>query len=116
MKLQDAEALLDGGTTCLTVIDGLETIHITLDYSLPWDGRKRYVYKGITQFSTETQLKIGSAEERKIIKWLEEELNEKFGATQVQSFLDGKIDNFGTGKWMFALRFLQIMSQERDYI
>ena len=46
MDLYDAESLLDGGTTCLTVVERSKRYYYTVDYSLPMDGRPRYVYLG----------------------------------------------------------------------
>ena len=114
MELQDAESLLDGGTTCLTVLDRSKKKFITIDYSFPMDGRSRHIYLGRKQFSREKKLDIDSPEEKEIINWLIDELIGQFGAGDIQDFIEGKSGLFGMGKWQFALNFLHILSKERE--
>jgi hypothetical protein len=116
MRLKDAETLLDGGTTCLTVLDGVKKMYITIDYSLPMDGRPRYVYIGKTQFAQANQLEINSIREKQIANWLRNELIAKYGEMRVQDFIEGKFDGSVRGKWLYALNFLRIITKERDYI
>ena len=75
MKLEDAETLPDGGTTCLTMLDGSEKLYITIDYSLPMDGRSRFVYIGKTQFARDNQLEINSKREKQIVNWLKSNIH-----------------------------------------
>ncbi len=114
MEFQDAESLLDGGTTCLTVSDRSKKKYITIDYSLPLDGRPRHIFLGKRQFSRERKLTIDSPEEKEIINWLIEELIAQFGADNIQNFIKGESGGFGIGKWRFALNFLHILSKERN--
>ena len=114
MHIQDAESLLDGGTTCLTVIDGNKKKFITIDYSFPMDGRPRHIYLGTSQFSKGQKLAIDSPEEKEIIDWLINELIAQFGAGNIQDFIEGTSGGFGSGKWRFALNFLSILAKERD--
>jgi hypothetical protein len=116
MRLEDAETLLDGGTTCLTVLDGFEKLYITIDYSLPMDGRPRHIFIGKTHFTQDNQLEINSEREKQIVNWLKNELIAKFGEIRVQDFIEGKFDGSVKGKWLYALNFLRIISKERDYL
>lgn len=116
MELISADTLLDGGTTCLTVLDGSENIHITIDYSLPLDGRLRHIYTGKTPFSQENQLEINSKEEKEFVTWLKSELITNYGEGQIRGYIEGKINGFVEGKWLFALNFLRLVAKERDYV
>ncbi|MHA1976566.1 MAG: hypothetical protein ACW98F_00395 [Candidatus Hodarchaeales archaeon] len=116
MELKDAESLLDGGTTSLKVEEKRKFKFITIDYSLPMDGRPRYVYFGKSLFSREKQLEINSEEERGIALWLRDQLVSLFGEYQLEEFLAGKAANLTReGKWLFALNFYRILSLEREY-
>ena len=115
MRLVQAMTLRDGGTTSITVTRGLgRRLCYTIDHSLPWDGRKRYVYRG-TQFSKdeEHRLEIGCEEEKDIQHWLSEAACKKYGNAAVQEFLTGQRKNPGRGKWFYAMNFLSIMAKER---
>ena len=116
MDLYDAESLLDGGTTCLTVINRSKRLYYTVDYSLPMDGRPRFVFVGNSPFSRTSQLEINSEKEKQIVEWLKSELIANFGEAAVEDLIQGKVENIGQGKWLFAFRFLQILSKERDYL
>ncbi|MHA1941663.1 MAG: hypothetical protein ACXACP_03860 [Candidatus Hodarchaeales archaeon] len=115
MDLYDAESLLDGGTTCLTVVERSKKLYYTVDYSLPMDGRPRFVFVGNSPFSRTTQLEINSEKEKQIVEWLKNEMISNFGEVVVMDLINGKPGNIGQGKWLFALNFLRIISKERDY-
>ena len=115
-EFQDAESLPDGGTTCITVLNGRKREFVTIDYSLPMDGRPRYIYSGKRQFSKENQFEIDSQEEKEFVKFLLDELVANFGLVKIEDFLSGKFDPSITGKWLIGLNFLIIVSKERDYI
>ncbi|MFW9992302.1 MAG: hypothetical protein ACFFD4_09670 [Candidatus Odinarchaeota archaeon] len=106
MELQDADSLLDGGTTCLTVLDGSETRCFTIGH----------IFTGKTPFSREKQLPINSEEEKQFVKWLKNMLIAEFGEVRVQEFIEGRPGNFGEEKWLCALNFLRITAKEREYI
>lgn len=115
MRLVQSMILRDGGTTSITVTRGLiRRLCYTIDYSLPWDGRKRYVYRG-PQLSKheEHRLEIGCEEEKDIQRWLSEVACKKYGTTSVQEYLAGQRTNLGRGKWFYAMNFLSIMAKER---
>src|SRR3954471_18310769 len=114
MRLSDAMSLRDGGSTGITVAEGIfARVSYTIDHALPWDGRTRYVFKG-RKFTKEAseRLDIGGTEEVRLQQWLTETLNRKFGETSVAEFLAGRIRNPGKGKWFYALNFLAIMTKE----
>ncbi|MHA1995788.1 MAG: hypothetical protein ACW97Z_14670 [Candidatus Hodarchaeales archaeon] len=116
MELKDAESLLDGGTTSLKVVERGKSKFITIDYSLPMDGRPRYVYLGKTLFSRGKQLEINSEEEKQIAFWVKDQLISLFGEYQLEEFLAGRAPNLTReGKWLFALNFYRILSLEREY-
>lgn len=116
MEFQDAETLPDGGTTCITIVDRRrKKKFVTVDYSLPHDGKPRYVFSGIRQFSRENQLEINSQKEKDIVCWLKDDLVANFGLQKIEDFINGKFDPSITGKWLIALNFLIIISKERDY-
>ena len=72
MRLIHAMSLRDGGTTSITVTQGFfKRVSYTVDYSLPWDGRKRYVFMGGAFTKSDSQrLEIGCEEERRVQLWL----------------------------------------------
>jgi hypothetical protein len=115
MRLVRAMTLRDGGTTSITVTRGLvRRVCYTIDHSLPWDGRKRYVYRGPEFLKDEEhRLEIGCQEEGDIQHWLSEVAREKYGDAAVQEFLAGQRKNPGRGKWFYAMNFLSIMAKER---
>ena len=115
MRLIHAMSLRDGGTTSITVTQGFfKRVSYTVDYSLPWDGRKRYVFMGGAFTKSDSQrLEIGCEEERRVQHWLTKTLNKKFGETPLKEFLADHIKNPGRGKWLYAFNFLRIMSKER---
>ena len=116
MRLTDAMTLRDGGTTSITVAQGiLARLSYTVDYALPWDGRERYVFKGQPFAKDESQrLEVGGEEEVRLHRWLTETLNRKFGDAALLDFLAGRIKNPGKGKWFYALNFLNIITRERS--
>ena len=115
MELLDGEALLDGGTTCLTIRKDEKKYYLTIDYSLPHDGRVRYLHLSNNPFSSmaSERLEKGSKEEQEIIQWLIETLRSKFEVQRIVSYLRGEVDNFGEGKWFFTLNFLRLVAKER---
>jgi hypothetical protein len=115
MEFQDAETASDGGTTCITVVDKKKRKFVTVDYSLPMDGRPRYVFSGKRHFSKENQFEINSQKEKDFVCWLKDELVANFGVVKIEDFIDGKFDPSITGKWLHGLNFLVIISKERDY-
>ena len=115
MRLTHAMSLRDGGTTSVTVTRGLANrTSYTVDYSLPWDGRKRYMFKGLA-FSKEDgqRLEIGCEEENTIRRWLSEVACTRYGSEVVQEFLAGRRKNPARGKWFYAMNFLWALSKER---
>jgi hypothetical protein len=109
-------SLRDGGTTSITVTGGLvKRTSYTIDYSLPHDGRKRYVFKG-PAFSKEDEqrLEIGCEEEDGIRRWLSEVASKKYGSAVVQEFLAGRGKNPARGKWFYAMNFLRILTRKGD--
>ena len=116
MRLTNGMALRDGGTTSITVAQGIfSRVSYTIDYALPWDGRTRYVYKGDPFAKKESQrLEIEGEDEVRLQRWLVETLNHKFGEILVQDFLANRVENPGNGKWLYALNFLRIMTKERS--
>lgn len=116
MELKDAESLPDGGTTSLKVAEKGKIKFITIDYSLPMDGRPRYIYLGKSLFSREKQLEMNSKEEEEIARWLQDQLISLFGEYQLEEFLAGRAPNLTRDvKWFIALNFYRIVSTERDY-
>jgi hypothetical protein len=108
-------SLRDGGTTSITVTGGLvKRTSYTIDYSLPHDGRKRYVFKG-PAFSKEDEqrLEIGGDEENMVRRWLSEVACTRYGSAVVQEFLAGRRKNPARGKWFYAMNFLLILTKER---
>jgi hypothetical protein len=68
MRLVHAMTLRDGGTTSVTVSLGLfRRVSYTIDYSLPWDGRRRFVFRGPAFTRDDShRLEIGSEAEREV--------------------------------------------------
>src|SRR3954466_9817537 len=115
MRLTDAASLRDGGTTSITLAHGIfSRVSYTVDHSLPWDGRTRYVFKGRQFVKDESnRLELGGEEEARLQQWLTEILNRKFGQNVVADFLAGRKGNPGKGKWHYALHFLNMITKER---
>src|SRR4051812_30509282 len=101
MRLTHAMSLRDGGTTSITVSQGLfRKVSFTVDYSLPWDGRKRFVFRGPPFANDDAhRLEIGCGSEREIHRWLAETVDRRFGQTAVRDFLGDRTENPGAGKW-----------------
>ena len=115
MRLITAMTLRDGGTTSITVSRGLfRKVSYTIDYSLPWDGRQRFVLRG-TPFCNDasSRLEVRCEEETEIHKWLIDAARRKYGPSALQEFLSSRIENPGTGKWFYAMNFLNILQRER---
>lgn len=115
MRLIHAMSLRDGGTTSITVSRGLfRKVSYTVDYSLPWDGRKRFVFRGPPFAKDDAhRLEIGCGAEREIHQWLAEAASRRFGQALVQDFLGECSENPGAGKWFYAMNFLKILAKER---
>jgi hypothetical protein len=111
----DAMTFRDGGTTTITVAPSIwsfERVTYTIDFSLPWDGRKRYMTCGSRRTQTR-RLEIGCDEEVQIQQWLMESASRVVGRVPLEEFLRGNIKNPGKGKWLYALSFLSILHKER---
>jgi hypothetical protein len=107
--------LRDGGTTSITISrNALENDSYTIDYSLPWDGRPRFLFRGPPFRKDDLfRLEIGCETERELQRWLMQLANDKFGEITVFDFLGGRIKNPGTGDWFYAMNFLKILVTER---
>jgi hypothetical protein len=118
MRLSAAMTLRDGGTTSITVTHWFaRRVSYTVDYSLPWDGRMRYVYKGRPfQKDVSQRLELGGDEEKRVHQWLMEAATRKFSKTVVQNFLVGNARNPAKGRWFYALNFLRILANERKWV
>src|SRR4051812_36869162 len=116
MRLTNAISLRDGGTTSITVAHGIfSRVSYTIDHSLPWDGRTRYVFKGKQFVKDEAKrLEPRGEEELRLQQWLRETLNRRFGENVVADFLVARVKNPGQGKWTYALNFLDIITKERS--
>jgi hypothetical protein len=108
-------SLRDGGTTSITVSRGLfHKVSYTIDHSLPWDGRKRFVFRGPPFAKDDVhRLEMGCAVEREIHQWLGAAATRRFGEAVVRDFLDDRTENPGVGKWFYAMNFLKILTKER---
>jgi hypothetical protein len=53
VRILEAMALMDGGTTCISLEDGCQVLHATFDNSLPWDGRTRHLNLSSERFDCE---------------------------------------------------------------
>ena len=115
MEFLDAESLPDGGTTCITVLNNRKREFVTIDYSLPMDGRPRYIYSGTRQFAKTEKYEINSQKEKEFVCWLKDELVAMYGIVKIEDFIGGKFDPLITGKYLIGLNFLIIVSKERDY-
>jgi len=115
MRLTHAMTLRDGGTTSITVAQGVVTrLSYTIDHQLPWDGRTRYVFKGPPFLKDkEHRMEIGCDEEKEIQRWLNEIGRRKYGSMAIEKFLAGQAKNPGRGKWFYAMNFLWILAKER---
>jgi hypothetical protein len=115
MRLTHAMSLRDGGTTSITVSQGLfRKVSYTVDYSLPWDGRKRFVFRGPPFVKDDAhRLEMDCGAEREIHQWLADAANRRFGQAIVRDFLSDGTKNPGAGKWFYAMNFLKILEKER---
>jgi hypothetical protein len=115
MRIVDAMTLRDGGTTCVSIDDGQDVQHVTFDYSLPWDGRTRYLYFSNKPFVCEDQFKLEpeSYKERELIQAIHSAAITEFGVSVVEAFfLDPRI-NPGQSMWFYVFNFLSIAAVER---
>jgi hypothetical protein len=115
MRLSHAMSLRDGGTTSITVSQGFfRKVSYTIDYSLPCDGRRRFVFRGPPFAKDDAyRLEIDCIAEREIYQWLLEAARRRFGQAVVQDFVGNRIENPGAGKWFYAMNFLKILTKER---
>ena len=116
MRLIDAMTLRDGGTTSITVSMGLfARISYTVDYSLPWDGRQRFMFRGPPFAKDDShRLEIGCEAEHEIHLWLADAAERRFGKAAVLDFLGDRTESPGVGRWFYAMNFLKILTRERS--
>jgi hypothetical protein len=115
MHILDADTLRDGGTTCVSLEDDQQVQHVTFDYSLPQDGRTRYVYVSNAPFdcSEQNRLGPGSKEEGQIISIIHNAAIQAYGESVVEEFLRDPSANPGEGLWFYVFNFLRIAAVER---
>lgn len=116
MRIIDAMTLRDGGTTCVTVEDNGVVKHVTFDYSLPWDGRDRYIYISKSKFGLDESDRLvqNSDEEIRMIYAIREAALEKFGPTTVETLFNNSETNPGEEIWFYVFNFLRIAINERN--
>lgn len=115
MKIVDAMTLRDGGTTCVSIDDGQHVQHVTFDYSLPCDGRTRYLYISNEPFGCgdEYKLEPGSDIEKEWIEAIRSAAIEEFGISVVEAFFLDSRSNPGESMWFYVFNFLRIATVER---
>jgi hypothetical protein len=115
MHILNADTLRDGGTTCVSLEDGQQVQHVTFDYSLPRDGRTRYVYVSNVPFdcNESNRLDLGSEEEGQIIEVIHKAAIQTYGISVVETFLRNPSVNPGEGLWFYVFNFLRIAAAER---
>ena len=115
MVILDADTLRDGGTTCVSLEDGQQVQHVTIDYSLPQDGSVRYIYVSSEPFdcSERNRLELGSEEEGQIIEVIHKAAIRAYGISVVEEFLRNPSVNPGEGMWFYVFNFLRIAAAER---
>lgn len=86
MKIIDADAYLDGGTSFVVIDDDGVSTRFELDYSLPRDGRPRHVT--VSTDHEKRVLAIGSKEETDACSRIKALLEEEYGATAVRDALN----------------------------
>ena len=110
-------SLRDGGTTYVVVREDDTETCVTIDYSLPWNGRKRKITvsakPGTGKHKT---LRIDSAEEQRLIAGIRAAAEAHLGAATLDGFLESPETNPGEGHWFYVLNFLRIVKQERATI
>jgi hypothetical protein len=116
LHILDADTLRDGGTTCVSLEDGQQVQHVTFDYSLPRDGRTRYVYVSNVPFdcNKSNRLDLRSEEERQIVEAIYKATTQEYGAMVVEAFLHKASANPGDGLWFYVFNFLRIAAAERS--
>ena len=113
MALLDAMTMRDGGTTFVVVEKpDVGQITYTFDYSLPWDGRVRYITEH-TADDFSTKLPINGPQELAACQLIRALLVAEFGESLVESFAKGEANNPGTEKWFYAFNFLRHAVKER---
>lgn len=116
MILLDAMSLRDGETTLITVIREGKQETFTIDYSLPWDGRTRYVFQGEAfQKKEDSKLEVGGEEERQFYCDLKSAIEEKYGKEIADSAISGKSNLPVKDKWFYACHFLTLLEKERHF-
>ena len=117
MKLKYAMALLDGGTTAVTVERDSGEESYTFEHALPWDGRTRFVYSGGPfDIANSRQLEIDGQEELGLHEALRDLLEDRFGRRFVDKALATEgVRRKAEGQWSYALDFLFLMEKERGY-
>ena len=115
VKIIEATTLRDGGTTIVTMEDGGVVRDITFEYTLPWDGRTRYVYVSDHNSSwvRGKRLAINSPEEIRILGDVRTAAEERYGLEIVEDFYNHPEGNPGEGMWSYVFNFLRIAAMER---
>lgn len=81
-----ADVLLDGGTVHVSTLGWQGFARYELDYSLPLDGRPRYI--SVRKFGRTKRIPIGSDEEKEICASIQRNLERRFGRRTVISALE----------------------------
>lgn len=113
VALLDAMTMRDGGTT-FVVVEKREVgqVTYTFDYSLPWDGRARYITEHIADGSSKI-LPINGPQEIAACELIRALLVGEFGESLVESFAKGEANNPGSEKWFYAFNFLRHAVKEQ---
>jgi hypothetical protein len=112
LELLYAMTLRDGGTTFVVVDEpALGQVTYEFDYSLPSDGRLRYITKKSADGSSCT-LEPKGPQELAACELIKSLLSFEFGAPLVTSYMRGTSDNPGKDKWFYAFNFLRLAAKE----
>jgi hypothetical protein len=121
-RLVSADVFLDGGSTCICIeSDSKKEEWFLFDYSLPHDGRMRYIYRGLGE--KKIRIEVDSPEEHELIARITKILAAKFGHERLKEAgsssadimkLEPNLDALSLDLYAeCAVRFLQLYRQER---
>ena len=112
IEIVDGFSILDGGTTGLTLYrNGCRESYV-FDYSLPDDGRLRFITHTA---KADRKLAPDGAEERQLYLDLRQSLDEEYGKSCVDDIFRDPCAFTIEEPWCSAVLFLNLMQKEREW-
>ncbi|MBM3484737.1 MAG: hypothetical protein FJX66_15775 [Alphaproteobacteria bacterium] len=110
-----AMMIRDGGTTCVAREASGPVQYVTIDFSLPWDGRQRYVFVSDRPFGREEAERLipDSEQEIQLAGEVLEAAQHAIGAAAVRAYVAGADRARAPSLWGYVCAFLKTYKAER---